>query len=242
MPPKPGNPPPAPPKAPNTPDHFFDPSAFTAVRTEDADTVANIKANLVALYQPVNSEELFAIERIALARHSLLRTYCIEAGFITLGLEEALEIPGNPRILKNPELTNGLQVTAGQNHSYWMAAGFSQLSRKSDWQFFLRYQAQTERLYRRAIEDFERIRALRGVLPEKNLPQQNLPPQDVAKPEPKSAEPRTPAAHPEPAAVPNRARHIPRHRRPARVHRDPRRAQVILSSRKSAEFGHPNAP
>ena len=128
-----------------------------------------------------------------------------------------------------------------------MAAGFCQLNRKSDWQIFLRYQAQAERLYRRAIEDFERIRAFRGTLPEQNLPEQNLPEQnlpqpDVAKPEPKSAEPRTPAAHPEPAAVPNRARHIPRHRRPARVHRDPRRAQVILSSRKSAEFGHPNAP
>src|SRR5580692_6042512 len=108
MPSKPGNPPDA--------RNFFDPTAFTAVRTEDADAVANLKANLVALYQPVNSEELFAIERIALARHSLLRTYCIEAGFITLGLEEALEIPGNPRMLKDPELTNGLQVTAGQNH------------------------------------------------------------------------------------------------------------------------------
>jgi hypothetical protein len=240
MPRKPGNP--QPPKAPDARNHCFDPSAFTAVRTEDADAVANLKANLVDLYQPVNSEELFAIERIALARHSLLRTYCIEAGFITLGLEEALEIPGNPRILKDPELTNGLQVTAGQNHSYWMAAGFSQLSRKSHWQFFLRYQVQTERLYRRAIEDFERIRALRGILPEQNLPEQNLPeqnlpPQDVAKPEPESAEPRTPTADPQP-----NTRHIPRHRRPVRVHRAPRQAQVILNSRKSAEFGHPNAP
>jgi hypothetical protein len=267
MPRKPGNPPPAtpqpdaPPKAPDARTHFFESSAFAAVRAEDVDAVANLKANLVALYQPVNSEELFAIERIALARHSLLRTYRIEAGFITLGLEEALEIPNNPGILKNPDLTNGLKVTQGQNHGYWMAAGFCQLNRKSDWQIFLRYQAQAERLYRRAIEDFERIRAFRGTLPEQNLPEQNLPEQnlpeqnlrqpDVAKPEPKSAEPHTPQpvapdAQPETqhpaAAVPNRARHIPRHRRPARANHAPRPARRIPDSRQSAEFGHPNAP
>jgi hypothetical protein len=256
MPRKPGNPPHAteqpPPKAPVARTHFFDPSGFVAVRAEDIDAVANLKANLVALYQPVNSEELFAIERIALARHSLLRTYRIEAGFITLGLEEALEVPGNPRILKNPELTNGLKVTPGQNHNYWTAAGFCQLNRKSDWQFFLRYQAQAERLYRRAIEDFDRIRTLRGVLPEQNLPEQNI---AEPEPEPKAAEPRTPQSvtadppvRPQPVAenpavvVPNRARHIPPHRRPTRVHGAPRQAHVIRNSRKSAEFGHPNAP
>jgi len=241
MPRKPGNPPHATdpqPKAPAARTHFFDPSGFAAVRAEDVDSVANLKANLLALYQPVNSEELFGLERIALARHSVLRAYRIESGFITLGLEEALEIPGNPRILKNPELTNGLTVTPAQNHNYWTAAGFCQLNRKSDWQFFLRYQAQAERLYRRAIEDFDRIRALRGILPEQNIAQ--------PEPEPKAAEPPTPqpvTADPQPAAaVPSRARHIPSHRRPTRVNRAQRQAHVILNSPKSAEFGRPNAP
>jgi hypothetical protein len=245
----------APPKAPDARKISFDPSGFAAVRAEDIDAVANIEANLVALYQPVNSEELFAIERIALARHSLLRTYRIESGFITLGLEQALEFPANPRILKNPELTNGLKVTTGQNHNYWMAAGFCELNRKSDWQFFLRYQAQAERLYRRAIEEFERIRALRGVLPEQNLPEQNLPDRNPAVPEPEpepeaaplpvTADPPDlpqPVAENPAAVIPNRPRHTPRRHRPTRVRCAPLPARLILNSRESARFGHPNAP
>jgi len=35
--------------------------------------VANLRADLIAVYQPVNSQELFAIERIALTRQAILR-------------------------------------------------------------------------------------------------------------------------------------------------------------------------
>src|SRR5208282_5622373 len=33
------------------------------------------------------------------------------------------------------------------------------------WKLFVRYQAQTERLYRRAVEEFERLKKLRAELP-----------------------------------------------------------------------------
>ncbi len=152
----------------------FEPEGFSAVRAENVNQVANLRADLIAVYQPVNSQELFAIERVALAQHSLLRSYRLEAGFITCALEEGLELPANPRILRVPELTKG-PVTKGQNHNYWMAFGLSRLNRNStDWPMLLRYQTHAERLYRRAIEELERLRALRGVLPE----------QDITDPEP----------------------------------------------------------
>jgi hypothetical protein len=232
-----------PPKAHDAREHFFCPDSFAAVRVEEIDAVANLSANLIAVYHPVNSEELFAIERLALARHSLLRAYRIESGLVTLGLEEALDVSGSPRILQNPELTNGLQVTAGQNHNYWTAAGFSQLSRKSDWQFFLRYQAQAERLYRRALEEFERIRALRGILPEQNLAQPEptavIAPQVAPLPAVDNIQPA--AQNPAPTG-PGHARHNSRSRRPERVHRVPREAGVIPNSREAERFGHPNPP
>jgi len=39
-----------------------------------------------------------------------------------------------------------------------------QVRRSKTFNLFLRYQAQTERLYRRAVEEFERLRALRAEL------------------------------------------------------------------------------
>jgi hypothetical protein len=53
--------------------------------------------------------------------------------------------------------------------------GFERVIRKHDcWKLFLRYQAQTERLYRRAIEDLDRIKTLRRELP--NAITSDLPP------------------------------------------------------------------
>jgi hypothetical protein len=58
--------------AQNARKHGFTTSTFAVVRLEDLQEVAHLKDDLVALYQPVNSQELFAIERIALAQPSRL--------------------------------------------------------------------------------------------------------------------------------------------------------------------------
>jgi hypothetical protein len=39
--------------------HGFTATAFHVVRLEDLDEIANLRADLVAAYKPVNSEELF---------------------------------------------------------------------------------------------------------------------------------------------------------------------------------------
>jgi hypothetical protein len=143
----------------------FNPATFAAVRTEDTALVANLRADAIAAYQPINSQEFFAVERIALAQLTLLRIATLEAGLFSLSLEEVVPIEAAPRILTNHELTEGLQVTAEQVHAYLTAFGFRRLSvTTKTLPVFLRYQAQAERLYRRAAEELQRLRDLRPSL------------------------------------------------------------------------------
>jgi hypothetical protein len=51
--------------AQNARKHGFTASTFAVVRLEDLHEVAHLRADLIAVYQPVNSQELFAIERVA---------------------------------------------------------------------------------------------------------------------------------------------------------------------------------
>ena len=229
----------------NASDAAFDRSAFTAIRAEDLDAIAHIKASLVAHYQPADSEELYAIERIALARHSLLRTYRMESGLISFDLQKALQIGGVPEILKNPEESYEPHVTKGQEDSFWMATGFYEVNRlsPSTWHVFLRYQAQTERLYRRAMEEFERIRRHRARIPEQ------VDADPAPAPQPAAGRPATPRADPtvapaptQPAAVPSRHSRVSHRRRPTGVSRIVHRTTVLQAASKSVKTGYPNAP
>jgi hypothetical protein len=146
--------------------HGFAAADYAVVRLEDLQAVARLKADLIAVYQPVNSQELFAIERIALAQQALLRASRLEAGLFTACLNEALDPTGNPIVPMTEELVGDLEITRAQNRNFALAEGFRRLVREGHaWTLFLRYQAQTERHYRRAIEEFERLKALRRELP-----------------------------------------------------------------------------
>ena len=146
--------------------HGFAASDYSVVRLEDLEAVARLKDDLVAAWQPVNSQELFAIERIALAQHALLRAARLESGLFTTCLNEALDRTGNPIVPMTEDLVGDLEVTRAQNRNYALAEGFRRIARDGNsWTLFLRYQAQTERLYRRAIEEFERLKDLRHELP-----------------------------------------------------------------------------
>src|SRR5450759_2558937 len=76
--------------APNSRKHGFTASTFAVVRLEDIDEVAHLRDDAIAVYQPVNSQELFAIERIALAQQVLLRVERLHEGIFTTFLNEAL--------------------------------------------------------------------------------------------------------------------------------------------------------
>jgi hypothetical protein len=152
--------------AQNSRQHGFTAATFAVIRLEELDAVAKLKADLFAIYQPVNSQELFAIERIALAQQALLRCARLETGLFTCCLNETLNHDASLAYCLEPDLTRDIEVTQAQNRNFALAYGFQILARKSNsLSLFLRYQAQTERLYRRAVEEFERLKALRDELP-----------------------------------------------------------------------------
>jgi hypothetical protein len=145
--------------------HGFTAAAFAVVRLEDLNEVANLREDLVNLYQPVNSQELFAVERIALAQQAILRAARLEAGFFTDCLNQSLGTSGEFRLPMHSELTADIEICQAQNRNYLLADGFHRLVRQTNgFALLLRYQAQAERQYRRAIEEFDRLKALREEL------------------------------------------------------------------------------
>ena len=151
--------------AQNARKHGFTASSFAVVRLEELDAVARLRADAIAVYQPANSQELFAVERIALAQNALLRCARLEAGLFTDAFDETM-LGDQPFITMTREMIGDLEITRAQNRNFSVAEGMTRMAKKSNvWSLFLRYQAQTERLYRRAVEEFERLKRLRAELP-----------------------------------------------------------------------------
>ena len=150
--------------AQNARKHGFTGSTFAVVRLEDLTELDNLRADLIDFYQPANSEELFCLERMALARHHLLRCARLESGIFTACMNHALDRDDHPFRPMSEDLVCGdLPTTQTQNRNYALAQGFEFMAAHNDtWKLFLRYQAQNERLYRRALEDYQRARALRN--------------------------------------------------------------------------------
>jgi len=156
--------------AQNSRKHGFTASTFAVVRLEDLQEVAHLRADLIAVYQPANSQELFAIERIALAQQAILRIARLESGLLTSCLNDALDTSGQLFISMSQDLVGygDIEITKAQNRNYALADGFQRMTsnkRSNTWPLFLRYKVQTEREYRRALEDFDRLKALRHELP-----------------------------------------------------------------------------
>ena len=185
----------------NARSHGFTASTFAVVRLEDLNEVAHLAADLTALYQPVNSQELFALERMALTQQAMLRAARLESGLFTTCLDAALDGTGQPFTPMTPELAgNGdIEITRAQNRNYALADGFQRMARhpNNTWSLFLRYQAQAERHYRRAVEEFDRLKALRAELPNEAIleaqPEEN---------ETTCAPPNEPISNPQPGPEP----------------------------------------
>ena len=165
-------------------------TAFAVVRLEDLNEVANLREDLIDAYQPVNSQELFAVERIALAQQAILRAARLEAGFFTNCLNQSLDTSGEFRLPMNTELGADIETSQAQNRKHLLADGFHRLVRQTNgFALLLRYQAQAERQYRRAIAGFDRLKALREELRnEPNFPRR---PHSRAGPRLPAPDPRT---------------------------------------------------
>ncbi|MGA2268653.1 MAG: hypothetical protein ABSH44_09310 [Bryobacteraceae bacterium] len=155
---------------------------------EDLQAVANLKADLVEVYHPVNSQELLALERVALAQQAILRAARLEAGLFAACFSQASNSARDP------------------NHL--LGAGFHRMTRESNsWSLLLRYQAQAERHYRRAIEEFERLKALREEIPNEAI--------SPAQPQRTTTTCTPPAPNPDPSRAPAPALAAPQLAHPA---------------------------
>jgi len=153
--------------AQNARKHGFTAASFAVVRLEDLQILENLRADAIDVYRPVNSQELFAVERIALAQLTLQRAAILEAGLHTAAMNQTIRYEDTlPANLISASLTTDFEVAQHQNRALCLAEGFQRLVGRSDsWKLLLRYQAQSERMYRRAIEEFDRLKALREELP-----------------------------------------------------------------------------
>jgi hypothetical protein len=186
--------------------HIFRGSSFAVVRLEEITEIGNLKADAVSCYRPVNAQELWAVERIALCQQKMLRGERLESGLFTTALDYCLERDGRPVRLMNEKLAGDgdIEITRAQNRNFALGEGFRIMMKESNvWSILMRYQTNAERQYRRAVEDWERLSRLRPQMP--NHPDLGAAPDpidDIApieeinpsvRPEPVAAEPAAPA-------------------------------------------------
>lgn len=118
----------------------------SAARLQEAVHLETLRAGAIAVYQPANSQELFAVERIALAQAAISHCAALEAGILSDAIGQCADPTASPALA--------------------LAIGFQRLVAGSNaFSLFLRYQAQAERQYRRAVEEFHRLGAIRNELP-----------------------------------------------------------------------------
>jgi hypothetical protein len=153
--------------AQNARKHGFTAASFSVLPIEDVDELKTFRAEAVHVYQPVNSEELFAVERIALSKLSILRAARLEAGMFTDILDVALNDDNLTPLVAQPSLlADSPAVHKDQLRSHALATGINRMMRTPNaFSLLLRYQALAERQYRRAVQEFDRLKSLRGELP-----------------------------------------------------------------------------
>src|SRR5579885_2933911 len=86
----------------------------------------------------------------------------------TSAMNDVLDRTNNPIIPMDPDMVGDgdIEITRQQNRNYCIAEGFRRIAKESNCiGLMLRYRAQAEREYRRAVEDFDRLKALRHEMP-----------------------------------------------------------------------------
>jgi hypothetical protein len=135
----------------------------------DPFSLAALRAGALGYYKPRNSQEALAVERIAFAQRNIFHVeqMLTEWHAAAMGAD-----PAQPSD-EAPLLGRGADVLS----------------------FLLKYQVQAERLYRRAVEDFQRLERRRQ---EENVPEEMI--EEVPAPQP-SPQPEPCPTSPEPIAA-----------------------------------------
>jgi hypothetical protein len=180
--------------------HGFRSTDFTIPIIDHPEEVANLKADLVSVYQPGNAQEMFALERVALAQHQILRSSRLEAGMLTQSLDRGLN--DDSTLIAGMSQAMRARATVPQRGNIGLARGFWGITREGNsWALLLRYQAQAERLYRRAIEDFDRLKKLRSELPNEDLT--NVSNEPISDPQPEAKADTSPFVQTNPISDPS---------------------------------------
>ena len=183
-----------------TPANIASPLRTSPSSGSKTSTKSPLRVDLIAVYQPVNSQELFALERMAIFQQAMLRASRLESGLFTSCMNESFGPEGAPSLPFRQEMAAGIEITRELNRNFILADGFQLLVRQGNSiPLFLRYQAQVERLYRRAVEEFERVKKLRPELPNEPIFEDDEPLGDSPEPQPDEPVP-APDAAPVPPA------------------------------------------
>jgi hypothetical protein len=149
---------------------------------------------------------------MALCQHQIFRGARLEAGLFTSALDEVLDQAGDPIRPMSVDLAGDgdIEIARAQNRNFAAGEGFRRIAKESNlWALLIRFQTHAERQYRRALEEFDRLKKLRPELPnEPNIGTSPEPPEDLIMeltPEPAPWPPRAPSNGPAPWQAPSNA-------------------------------------
>jgi hypothetical protein len=142
----------------NSRKHGLADAAVSILRLEDRGELDNLRADALARYRPRDSQEMFAVERIAMCQLMMIRGWRLEAGMFITCLNRVLNDDDTPIFGIHESLFPDAGIRVEQNRNSAMAEGFQRMAIQSPmWSLVIRYQAQVERQYRRAVEEFQRL-------------------------------------------------------------------------------------
>jgi len=102
---------------------------------------------------------MFALEQMALAQQTMFRAARIESGFFTNCLDNYINANDVPISPMSPVLTADIRITRDQNRNYASPTVLDRMVKQGNsFALLMRYKAQAERHYRRAVEDFNRLK------------------------------------------------------------------------------------
>src|SRR5947209_7727793 len=177
--------------------HGLASSAFQVLRLEDYRDYDRFKDDAAAFYQPINTQEMVAVEHIALAQQARIRAARLEAGIFTACRNN---LGRNPGELSNlvAEFDASISQTPDPDINWMLGEAFIRWMRTDHFGFalLLRYQAHAERQHHRAVQEFDRLKSLR------------LPNEPIFHPQPDATEPDNPPINePNPGASAQQIRH-----------------------------------
>lgn len=143
--------------------HGFTAAAFGAFSFEDLEEVAHLKDDLVAAYEPANSQELFALERVAVAQQSVLRAARLESGMLLACMRRGQRYVDSDNCVE-ASAAGGAEIADQQNRNFALAEGLDSMCMNSNaWSLFLRYRANATRDYKSAVDEFNRVKSRSSV-------------------------------------------------------------------------------